>query len=80
MRSESGQTAAGRRVGDREVLTWRRRQLVAAGFELEQAGRLARDERFDLHALIELVERGCPPALAVRILAPLDADPQTEVI
>ena len=25
-----------------------------------------------LHALIELVERGCPPALAVRILAPLE--------
>jgi hypothetical protein len=27
---------------------------------------------YDLHALIELVERGCPPALAVRILGPLD--------
>jgi hypothetical protein len=26
----------------------------------------------DLHALIELVERGCPPPLAARILAPLD--------
>jgi hypothetical protein len=25
-----------------------------------------------LHALIELVERGCPPELALRILAPLD--------
>jgi hypothetical protein len=24
-----------------------------------------------LHALIELAERGCPPELAVRILAPL---------
>jgi hypothetical protein len=28
--------------------------------------------RYDLHALIELVERGCPCHLAVRILAPLD--------
>jgi hypothetical protein len=28
----------------------------------------------DLHALIELVERGCPPELAARILAPLDEE------
>jgi hypothetical protein len=28
----------------------------------------------DLHELIELVERGCPPALAARILAPLDRE------
>jgi hypothetical protein len=34
--------------------------------------RLARDGAYDLHALIGLVEHGCPPALAVRILAPLD--------
>ena len=27
---------------------------------------------YDLHAVIELVECGCPPALAVRILTPLD--------
>jgi hypothetical protein len=26
----------------------------------------------DLHALIGLVERGCPPPLAARILAPLE--------
>jgi hypothetical protein len=26
----------------------------------------------DLHALVKLVERGCPPPLAARILAPLD--------
>jgi hypothetical protein len=28
--------------------------------------------RYDVHAVIELVERGCPPDLATRILAPLD--------
>jgi hypothetical protein len=28
----------------------------------------------DLHQLLELVDRGCPPELAVRILAPLDQD------
>jgi hypothetical protein len=26
----------------------------------------------DLHAMIELLERGCPPRLAARILAPFD--------
>jgi hypothetical protein len=28
----------------------------------------------DLHALIELIERGCPPELAARILAPLETE------
>ncbi|MCE3287040.1 MAG: hypothetical protein K0S64_646 [Gaiellaceae bacterium] len=54
------------------MTTWRRNQLAAAGFTLPEAGRLARDPRYDLHALLELVDRGCPPDLAVRILAPLD--------
>ena len=44
------------------------------------AEELACDWRYDLHALIELVERGCEPALAARILAPLDdAPPGTPV-
>jgi hypothetical protein len=55
-----------------EVYAWRRRQLCSAGFGPALAGRVARDAAYDLHALIELVERGCPPPLAVRILAPLD--------
>jgi hypothetical protein len=55
-----------------EIVAWRRRQLVETGFSATLARRLARDRSYDLHALIELVERGCPPALAVRILAPLD--------
>jgi hypothetical protein len=56
------------------VVSWRCDQLVAAGFELPPAARLARDTRYDVHALIELAERGCPPDLAVRILAPLEAE------
>lgn len=56
-------------AGD-EVFRWRRDQLVAAGFRLSLAASVAADGRFDLHALIELVERGCPPPLAVRILTP----------
>ena len=55
-----------------EVVSWRRDQLVHAGFELPLAAELARDPRYDLHALLELVERGCSPELAVRILAPLE--------
>ena len=57
-----------------EVLRWRRDQLVAAGFELALAADIANRRGYDLHALIELVERGCPPELAVRILAPLDEE------
>lgn len=38
------------------------------------AARIAHDNRYDLHRLIELVERGCRPELALRILAPLEED------
>jgi hypothetical protein len=55
-----------------EIFSWRRRQLAGAGFPRGLAGRLASDSAYDLHALIELAERGCPPELAVRILAPLE--------
>jgi len=58
--------------GAREVVRWRRQQLAAAGFDASLAPRLSRDPRWDLHALIELVEQGCAPELAVRILEPLD--------
>ena len=57
-----------------EVLRWRREQLLQSGFPPPLAARLARDARYDLHALIELAERECPPVLAVRILAPLETD------
>jgi hypothetical protein len=58
--------------GSEPVAEWRREQLVASGFEDALAEQLAGDCAIDLHALIELVERGCPPHLAARILAPLD--------
>jgi hypothetical protein len=54
------------------VTSWRRDRLVEAGFGLSLASELAHDGRYDLHALIELVESGCPPKLALRILAPLE--------
>jgi hypothetical protein len=54
-----------------DVRAWRRCRLLEAGFQAELAECLATDSRFDLHALLALVDRGCPPDLAVRILAPL---------
>jgi hypothetical protein len=59
---------------DAGVVAWRREQLAHSGFPRALAVVLAGDGRYDLHALIELVERGCPPRLAIRILAPIDAD------
>ena len=61
------------RQGTTDLVGWRRRQLRESGFSPSVAARIARDPRFDLHALIELAERGCPPDLAIRILAPLDS-------
>ena len=63
-------------AADRTAIAgWRRAQLMRAGFDVELADRLSRDCAIDLHALIELVERGCPPELAARILAPLEQEP-----
>ena len=51
---------------------WREERLLRAGFDADLAASIAADCAIDLHATIELVERGCPPRLAARILAPLD--------
>ncbi len=55
-----------------DVARWRANRLRDAGFPDRLAGRLA-GQRVDLHALLQLVDRGCPPDLAARILAPDDA-------
>jgi hypothetical protein len=54
------------------VAEWRRGHLLAAGFAPDLAARVAAHCDIDLHAALQLVDRGCPPELAVRILAPLD--------
>ena len=51
---------------------WRTQRLLRAGVEADLAASIASDCSMDLHTMIELVERGCPPELAARILAPLD--------
>jgi len=68
-RARNGYPAQGR------LADWRRERLVGSGFPPSLAASLAAERGWDLHALIELVERGCPPELAVRILAPLDDEP-----
>jgi hypothetical protein len=58
----------------RELVSWRVALLSDAGFSEGLAQRVAADGAYDLHALLELVDRGCPPELAVRILAPLETE------
>jgi hypothetical protein len=72
MRIDSPRTRAD--TAERQVLAWRRGRLLDAGFDPDLAGALAAERRMDLHALLQLVERGCPPALAARILAPADGE------
>jgi hypothetical protein len=57
--------------GEVDVRTWRLCWLLDAGFEPELAESLAATPAVDLHAVLELVDRGCPPGLAARILSPL---------
>jgi Patatin-like phospholipase len=57
------------------VMAWRTERLRTAGLPDDlapRALRIACDRSYDLHALLELVDRGCPAGLAVRILAPID--------
>jgi hypothetical protein len=56
-----------------DVEAWRRCRLLEAGFSATLAEAVAAEPRFDLHALLQLVDRGCPTELAVRIVAPLPA-------
>jgi hypothetical protein len=51
---------------------WRSKRLRAAGFPPQLAQELAREERIDVHEVLELLDRGCPPGLAARIVAPVE--------
>jgi hypothetical protein len=57
-----------------DLVGWRQVRLLRAGFDSEHASRLAADRAMDLQALIDLVNAGCPPAVAVRILWPLERE------
>ena len=54
-----------------DVLDWRNRVLRNAGCAPALASSLAADGDVDLHDVLNLIDRGCPPDLAARILAPL---------
>ena len=47
---------------------WRAEELERAGYEPRAAGRIAVRHDVDLHTATELLERGCPPELALKIL------------
>jgi hypothetical protein len=68
-RTSSQEFAGG---GAEQVVAWRHARLLEAGFDPPVALDFAHDSAVDLHNLLELVDRGCPPHLAARILAPLD--------
>ncbi len=50
------------------VERWRAEALERAGYDTESALELAARNDIDLHQAIELVEAGCPPDIAARIL------------
>ena len=53
-----------------DVTLWRLCRLCEAGFPRALAEALSR-QPVDLHALLQLVDAGCPPVLAARIMSPV---------
>jgi hypothetical protein len=56
------------RVTDQDVVAWRVEQLLRAGSDPCCAVILAKRRHVDLHAAVDLLERGCPPKIALEIL------------
>jgi muramoyltetrapeptide carboxypeptidase LdcA involved in peptidoglycan recycling len=70
-RNSAGMTTAElkkTRVTDEEVVAWRVEQLLRAGSDQSCALILARRGGVDLHHAVDLLERGCPPKVALEIL------------
>ena len=51
-----------------EFARWRAEALEKVGYDPSSAAALAVRHDVDLHRAIQLVERGCPPDMALRIL------------
>jgi hypothetical protein len=62
------------RLHDRDV-AWRRRLLRAAGLPEELSRAVAASHEHDVHDVLGLLQRGCPPATALRITARDDHGP-----
>jgi hypothetical protein len=52
-----------------DILCWRFGRLVGAGLDPAEALELATHVEVDLYSALSLLERGCPPRTALRILA-----------
>jgi hypothetical protein len=50
------------------IQRWRAEELERAGYGPAEAGELAARPDVDLHLAVELLERGCPAGVALRIL------------
>ena len=57
-----------RETEEQRIERWRCEVLQRAGYDRNGAEELARRADVDLHQAVELVESGCPPALALQIL------------
>jgi hypothetical protein len=51
-----------------QVVRWRAAELERGGYPPEAAARVAARHDVDLHRAVELLERGCSPELALKIL------------
>jgi hypothetical protein len=51
-----------------EVARWRLSELVRAGYTWDQGVLLAARPEVDLHRAIDLLRKGCPGEIAVKIL------------
>jgi hypothetical protein len=53
---------------NQRIERWRLEELIRAGYSVPTAELLAAANEVDLHLATELLQRGCKPELAVRIL------------
>jgi hypothetical protein len=62
-------TAGARAEHERDTVTsWRVERLLEAGYGGDAALVLALDRDVDLHFAVSLLQRGCPPDVALQIL------------
>jgi len=55
-------------VAQAKIVRWRERQLTGVGFALLPARVLAVRRDVDLHAVVDMVNRGCPPHVAMEVV------------
>ncbi len=53
---------------EQRVRWWRQEALERAGYGVSLAAELARSPHVDVHQAVELLRRGCPLELALKIL------------